>query len=85
MYPCMSLWFVSIGDACRGVCATGAFWGCVCLHSASHIGRIVEMRLSLSALGALAQRCWATCASREDAELVYSNIMATVMKLFFNH
>lgn len=85
MYPCLSLRFVSIGDACRRVCATGAFWGCVCLHSASHIETIVEMRLSLSALGALAQRCWATCASREDVGLVYSDIMATLMKLFFNH
>lgn len=27
MYRYMSLWFVSIGDACRRVCATGAFLG----------------------------------------------------------
>lgn len=58
------------------------FWGCVCLRSTSHMEKIVEMRLLLSALGALAQRCWATCAPREDVEL-YSNIMAAVMKLFF--
>lgn len=60
------------------------FWGRVCLRSAWHMEEIVEMRLLLSALGALAQRCWATCAPGEDVELVYSNVMATAMKLFFN-
>lgn len=92
-------WFVS-GFRCIPVCHSGLFpsempvaasvpqehfWGCVCLHSTSHMEKIVEMCLLLSALGALAQRCWATCVPREDAELVHSNIMATAMELFFNH
>lgn len=59
------------------------FWGRVCLRSASHMEKIVEMRLLLSALGALAQRCCATCAPGEDVEL-YGNVMAAAMKLVFN-
>lgn len=57
------------------------FWGCACACTP----RRTHGEDCGNAVVALAQRCWATCAPREDVESVYSNIMATAMKLFFNH